>query len=606
MTAMTPAGGFDRSFVRNLFKEPAGYRDRKIMPLEAAIRAHIEPGMTLHFAYSEGRPMAASNALVRVFAGQDPGFTLISSGLVSNQAALVTEKIIRKLIVSFVGENYPTPTPNRIFQDAINSGAIEIENNSLLVLSQRLAAGAYGFPFALTRSWKDSSLAENESYRVVEDPFGSGEKVGAVSALVPDVTVVHGLAGDDQGNILLSPPFGEGELAAFAARKGVIATVERIVPHDVIRHNAHLMKIPAFRVLSISEVPFGCHPYAIYNPTTEDIPAYVEDYDAFQEIRAASRSAATFQGWVKDWVLGVSSHDDYLAKLGAERLNLLRGKAVGDAWLDDVTAADAERLSRVEGWDSREMMVIAAARAVEAKVRDEGRLIVEAGVGLANLAAWLAVLKLQQEDGIPAELVAEIGLYGYLPKGGEPFIFSNRNLPTCKSMTGVEAILGLYVAGRHNNCIAIIGAGQIDQHGNINSTRTADGKYLLGSGGANDITSAAADTIAVTQQSRGRLVAELPYITSPGHAVSTLVTDLGVYRKEDGVFALTHYYPVPGQSREDTIAHIRTQCGWDLRISGTLVAAEPPGDDQLLRLRLLDIRNDFLDHSAPKEQEAAK
>lgn len=605
MSGGTPAEGFDRSFVRNLFKEPNGYRDSKVKPLESALRAHVEPGMTLHFAYSEGRPMAASNELVRVFSGQDPGFTLICSGLVANQASLVTEKIIRKLIVSFVGENYPTPTPNRIFQDAINSGAIEIENNSLLVLSQRLAAGAYGFPFALTRSWKDSSLAENESYRTVDDPFGSGEKVGAVSALIPDVTIVHGLAGDDQGNILLSPPFGEGELAGFAARKGVIATVERIVPHDVIRRNSHLMKIPAFRVLSISEMPFGCHPYAIYNPTSEDIPSYVEDYEAFQEIRAASKSVATFQGWVKDWVLGVSSHEEYLAKLGPDRLNLLRGKAVGDSWLDDVPPAGAERLSRVEGWDSREMMVIAAARAVEAKVRDEGRLIVEAGVGLANLAAWLAVSKLQQEDGIPAELVAEIGLYGYLPKGGEPFIFSNRNLPTCKSMTGVEAILGLYVAGRHNNCIAIIGAGQIDRHGNINSTRTADGKYLLGSGGANDITSAAADTIAVTQQSRGRLVAELPYITSPGHSVSTLVTDLGVYKKQDGMFALTHYYPVPGQSREDTLAHIRTQCGWDLLVSDTLEEMKAPEDDQLLRLRLFDIRNDFLDHSAPREQGAA-
>lgn len=606
MSAPSKAGRFDRSGVRALYAEPASYKGSKVMQLEAALEAHVEPGMTLHFAYSEGRPMAASNALVRVFAGKDPKFTLVTSGLVSNQASLVTEKIVGRLIASFVGENYPTPAPNRVFQEAIDTGAIKIENNSLLVLSQRLAAGAYGFPFALTRSWKGSSMADNESFRLVADPFGSGEEVGAVSAIVPDVTIVHGLAGDEQGNILLSPPFGEGEIAAFAARRGVIATVERIVPSDVVRRNAHLMKIPAFRVLSISETPFGCHPYAIYNPTSEDIPAYVEDYEAFQEIRAASKSATSFSGWAKDWILGVSSHDEYLAKLGPERLNRLRGQAIGDAWLDDVPAVEVERLAGVEGWDSREMMVVEAARMVEAKVRDEGRLIVEAGVGLANLAAWLAVTRLQQEDGIAAELVAEIGLYGYLPKGGEPFIFSNRNLPTCKALTGVEAVLGLYVAGRHNNCIAIIGAGQIDRHGNINSTRTADGCYLLGSGGANDITSAAADTIAVTQQSRGRLVETLPFVTSPGHGVSTLVTDLGVYEKEGGVLALTRYVPVPGQSRDETIAHIRSQCGWDLVVSERLRAAEPPSPDQLLRLRLFDIRNDFLDHSAASRPEATR
>jgi acyl CoA:acetate/3-ketoacid CoA transferase alpha subunit/acyl CoA:acetate/3-ketoacid CoA transferase beta subunit len=588
-----------------MYAEPSRFAHSKVMLLEAALHTHLAPGMTLHFAYSEGRPMAASNAIVRVFAGRDPAFTLVSSGLVSNQASLVTERIIKKLIVSFVGENYPTPTPNRIFQEAINSGQIEVENNSLLVISQRLAAGAYGFPFALTRSWRNSSMADNPSFRLIADPFGSGEEIGAVSAIVPDVTILHGLAADEQGNILLSPPFGEGELAAFAARKGVIATVERIVSSEVIRRNAHLMKVPGYRVLSVSEAPFGCHPYAIYNPTGEDIPAYVEDYSAFEAIRASSKSAATFSGWVKEWILGVRSHEEYLQKLGSDRLNLLRGKAVGDAWLDDVPAVETTRLAAVEGFDSREMMVIAAARAVEAKVRDEGRMIVEAGVGLANLAAWLAVTKLQQDDGIPAELVAEIGLYGYLPKGGEPFIFSNRNLPTCKALTGVEAILGLYVAGRHNNCIAIIGAGQIDQHGNINSTQTGDGKFLLGSGGANDITSAAADTIAVTQQSRHRLVSKLPFVTSPGHSVSTLVTDLGVYRKENGVFALAQYYPIDGRSREATIESVRSQCGWELRVSDHLTVAPPPPADQLLRLRMFDARNDFLEFSAPyREKEA--
>src|SRR5690606_17711809 len=141
----------------------------------------------------------------------------------------------------------------------------------------------------------------------------------------------------------------------------------------------------------------------------------------------------------------------------------------------------------------------------------------------------------------------------------------------------------------HNNCIAIIGAGQIDAAGNINSTRTGDGRFLLGSGGANDITSGAADTIAVTQQSRGRLVETLPYITSPGQRVSTLVTDLGVYEKEGGRFVLTQYYPVEGQSKDETMAHIRSQCGWELDVSARLKTAEPPRADDLLRLRLYDI-----------------
>lgn len=600
---MTRPARLDRAWLLKAFALPADRPRGKVMALEDAIRAHVQPGMMLHFAYSEGRPMAASNALVRVFAGTRPGFTLVSSGLVANQTALVTEEIVKRLIVSFVGENYPTPAPNPLLQAAIDSGAVEIESNSLLVLSQRLTAGAYGFPFALTRSLRGSAMEENESYRRIPDPFGSGEEVGAVAALVPDITFVHGLAADEAGNILISPPFGEADIAAYAARKGVIASVERIVPTSDLRRYPALVKIPADRVLSISVAPVGCHPYAIYNPTDLDIPAYVEDARAFHDIRVAIRDEAAFRQWTQDWILGVPNHAAYLEKLGADRLDMLRGRAWGDAWADGITQADLDRLSAIEGYDAREMMVVASARMVAKKVRDDGRRIVEAGVGFANLAAWLAVHRLQHEEGIDAELVAEIGLYGYMPKPGEPFIFSNRNLPSVKSMVGVEAVLGFQVGGRHNNCIAIIGAGQIDPAGNINSTRASDGRYLVGSGGANDITSAAADVIAVSQQSRHRLVPELPYITSPGDTVSTLVTDLGVYEKQDGRLVLTQYFPRPGEDRDATIAHIRARCGWELEISETLTATEPPDPDDLLRLRLFDIRNEFLDYARPQAEQ---
>lgn len=595
-----------REYLRRLFATPAAgdCRQDKVAPLEAALRAHVKPGMMLHFAYSEGRPMAIGNALVRCFAGTDPAFTIVSAGLVGHQAALVTEKLARRLIVSFVGENYPTPSPNRVLQEAIDSGAVEIENASLLVLYQRLAAGAFGFPFALTRSWSGSSLENNACYARVTDPFGGGE-VGAVSALVPDITFVHGLAADPQGNILLSPPFGEGVIAAFAASAGIVATVERIVSPDVIRRNATLSVIPAHRVLSVSEVPFGCHPYAIYNPGGLDVPDYVEDYASFLEIRQASRNIDAYRAWTRDWILDVGGHEGYLRKLGSSRINSLRGKAADEAWQDELEPALVARIEGTQGHDAMEMMVVAAASVVERKVRAEGYAIVEAGVGYANLAAWLAVHKLQRAEGIPAELVAEIGLYGYLPKPGEPFIFSNRNLPSCKSMSGVEAILGLYVGGRHNNCVAIIGAGQIDAAGNINSTYGTDGRFLVGSGGANDICSGARDVIAVTQQSKHRLVEKLPYITSPGANVSTLVTDLGVYEKRDGQFVLAIYYPIEGYDQPQIIEHIRARCGWQLSVADDLRACGTPAAETLLRLRLYDARNDFLSFTAANEKESS-
>lgn len=583
-----------RDQVRQMFAFPKESKLRidKVVPLDDALREHVQPGMALHFAYSEGRPIAIGHALVRRFGGTHPEFTISGAGLVGCQAALVTEGLVKRLLVSFVGENYPTPSSNRILQEAIDHGEIEIENHSLLALHQRLAAGAFGFPFALTRSWSGSSLEQNPSFARVTDPFGGGE-VGAVRALIPDITFVHGLAADREGNILLSPPFGEGEIGAFAASKGVIATVERILSAEEIQRHAPLVRIPSHKVLSVSEAPMGCHPYAIYNPGGIDVPDYVEDYESFMEIRRASEDTESFREWVREWILEVDNHEGYLLKLGSNRIQALRGRSTNEAWLDDLMP-ELPRLSVIKGYHPTEAMVVAAADVLEHKVKVDGLNVVEAGVGYANLAAWLAVSRLRTNAGVNAELVAEIGIYGHSPKPGEPFIFSNRNLSTCKSLCGVESILGLYVGGRHNTCVAIIGAGQIDPVGNINSTYGNDGRFLVGSGGANDIASTARDIVAVTQQSRHRLVESLTYVTSPGTNVSTLVTDLGVFKKREGRLVLTSFHPVDGMDDQGCVEKIRSRCGWPLVVAHDLSSSPIPCASDLLRLRLFDPRNEFL------------
>ena len=575
-----------------LFANPDVYGVDKVCDLEDALRAHVTPGMTLHFAYNQARPMALSNALVRVFARSAPAFTIVCAGLVSNQAAMFSTGIIRRLIASFVGENYPAPSPNRIMQEAINSGVVEIENQSLLVIAQRLAAGAHGFPFAPTRSLRDSSLADNENFRLLEDPFGSGERIGVARAIVPDVTFIHALAADRQGNLLIAPPHGEGHIAAFAASRGIVATAEKIVSPDVIRRFSHLALVPSHRVLSVSEAPNGCHPYGIYSPPGLCVP-YVEDYGFFRELQKASRDREAFDAWTQEWVIGVRNHDEYLEKLGVQRIRALQGGAVDGAWTVDVTPAAIQAASRNEH-DAIDVMVTSAAKWLEARVRAEAYAIIGSGVGYANLAAWLAVSRLQQEDGLPVELVAEIGLYGFFPKPGDPFIFSNRNIPTCKSLSDAHTILGLHCGGRHNRCLAIIGAAQVDPLGNINSTYGSDGRFLVGSGGANDIASGAAEIIVIGQQSNKRLVNKLPYVTSIGERVSTLITDLGIYEKRDGILTLTRYFEHSGPTAAAAVERIKAACEWNLSVDANVALAPGPSPEELFRIRLYDQRREFL------------
>jgi acyl CoA:acetate/3-ketoacid CoA transferase alpha subunit/acyl CoA:acetate/3-ketoacid CoA transferase beta subunit len=582
--------------LERMFAAPESFAVDKLCPLDEALARHVEPGMTLHFGYNQARPMALSNALVRRFGNTDAGFTIVGAGFVTNQAAMFSSGMVKKVIASFVGENYPSPSPNRIIQHAINSGAVEIENQSLLVITQRIAAGAYGFPFALTRSLAGSSIAETDSFTQIDDPFGSGEKIGAARAIVPDVTFVHALAADRQGNLLIAPPLGDGEVAAFAASRGVVATVEKIVSPDVIRAYSHLTQIPAHRVLSISEAPMGCHPYGMYGPPGLGI-GYVEDYAFFREAQKASRKPETFEAWAKEWIFDIADQDAYLEKLGVERLRALQGGAADGAWKVDVTPAAIAAAKNPE-YDAIDRMVVAAAHVVTERVKDRDYGIVGSGVGYANLAAWLAVSRMQQEEGIPVELVAEIGLYGFFPKPGEPFIFSNRNIATCKALTTAETVLGLHVSGRHNKCISIIGAAQIDPLGNINSTYGSDGRFLVGSGGANDIASSAAEIIAVAQQNDKRLVTELPYITSIGDRVTTLITDKGIFRKRDGRLTLTEIFTIPGQTDAQCVEAVRATCGWELLVADELGTVEAPTAEELFRIRLYDPRREFLTSSS--------
>lgn len=578
--------------LRAMFTAPESYKVDKVCDLEAALRTHVHPGMMLHFGYNQARAMALSNALVRVFADTDPKFTIVGAGFVSNQAAMFSKGLIRKLIASFIGENYPAPSPNRIMQEAVNSGAVEIENQSLLVIAQRLRAGAFGFPFALTRSLAGSSIADADSFMMIDDPFGGGEKIGAARALVPDITFVHALAADRQGNLLIAPPLGDGEIQAFAASKGVIATVEKIVSPEVIREYSHLALVPSNRVLSVSEAPMGCHPYGMYGPPGLGI-GYVEDYPFFRTLQKATKSPETFAAWADEWVLGVENQDAYVAKLGVDRVRALQGGAAAGAWETDVEPAMIAAAGS-EDRDAVDSMVVAAAHILEERVKAEDYAVIGSGVGYANLAAWLAASAMQQRDGIPVELIAEIGLYGFFPKPGEPFIFSNRNIPTCKSLTTAETILGLHVSGRHNRCIAILGAAQVDPAGNINSTYGSDGRFLVGSGGANDIASAASELVVVAQQSASRLVEKLPYITSIGDRVSTLVTNFGVYEKRGGRLVLTRYFDEAGEGAAAAVERIRANCGWALDVAGELAPIAPPTAEELFRIRLYDPRREFL------------
>lgn len=568
----------------------------KVLPLAEAVRRYVRPGMTLHLSTAHTRAHPGAYEVARQYWGRRAGFTLACLGLTGSWALFVHGRLAERLLTTFCGETYPDPAPSPLVNRAWREGEIQIQNWSILSYTLRLLAGAMGLPFLPTRSLLGSSMEEANQgdFFVAEDPFGEEGRIGLVRALVPDLSILHALAADRAGNTLLAAPAGEGALGALAARQGAIVTVERIVPTAVIRRHAHLARLPAQYVLAVAEAPLGGHPGGTYASGLPESEGYAEDYDFATMTRQAFTQPESAEAWVRDWVLDCPTPADYVARLGPERVRALRARARPEAWREELAA-----LAGGLGWEApataAETMVVTASRRLAARVRDQGYNAFLAGVGASNLAAWLAAYRLKAE-GVAVELMAEIGMAGYLPRGADPFIFSLRHLPTAKSLTDVHSVMGVFMGGRWNRCLGVLAAGQVDRAGNLNSTLIPGQRYLTGSGGANDVCSAAREVLVTLAQSRHRFVEKVPYITGPGRRVRTVVSDLGVFEKADphGELTLTAYLPSAGPTPEAAVAAIRAACGWDLRVAPELAAVAPPTPDELVLLRGFDPRRQFL------------
>ncbi|MEU3528721.1 CoA-transferase [Streptomyces sp. NPDC038707] len=550
--------------------------------LDEAIARYVRSGDAVHVMMGHSRWSALVRELARQHWGKPSRLTLIMASLSSLGAVLFRAGCLEKVVTVYSGDSFPVFTPNPVFQEAYGSGAVEVENWSFLTYIQRLRAAATGVPAVVTGSVRDSSMAGNDAYQEVDTAFG---RVGLVAPLVPDVTLVHAAVADRQGNLAIAPPMFEGVVGALASRRGVIATVEKVV--DDLRPWSTLVRIPAHRVRAVVEAPFGAHPGGVYaGPEGTRLPVrgYLEDIPFWISVREATRGA-DFDAWVREWVLEPADHETYLAKLGPERLaDLVRGAEHPPAAPPAVRRDDAPT--------GAEKAAVWLADLLARRVAEMPADTVLAGAGLANLAAWVGVGR-AREAGHEVALAAELGLWDYTPTPGDPFIFSFHNFPSSSMLLDTEQVLGNLVNGARFRSIACVGAAQIDRRGDINTTRIEGGPYLVGSGGGNDVITGADEVLVVGAMGRRRFVEKCGYVTSPGRRVRAVVTDLGVLTMRDGELVLTHVAPGP-EPLADRVARVRERCGWDLAVSPHLRELREVSTADVEELRSYDPEGHFL------------
>jgi glutaconate CoA-transferase, subunit A len=195
----------------------------------------------------------------------------------------------RKLVFSWGGN--PGVGSLHRFRDAVENGwptPLELEEHSHAGMANRYVAGASGLPFAVLRGYNGTGLAAAGSIRQISCPF-TGETLTAVSALRPDVAIIHAQRADRLGNVQLWGITGVQKEAVLSSERSVV-TVEEIV--DSLEPRPDAVVLPAWTVSYVAHVPDGARPsYALgYS---------VRDNDYYASWDTISRDREAFGEWLE-------------------------------------------------------------------------------------------------------------------------------------------------------------------------------------------------------------------------------------------------------------------------------------------------------------------
>jgi len=151
----------------------------------------------------------------------------------------------------------------------------------------------------------------------------------------------------------------------------------------------------------------------------------------------------------------------------------------------------------------------------------------------------------------------------------------------------------MVIGGPGTTTVGCLGAAAVDRDGSLNSTQLAGGRFLVGSGGANDVASRATACVVVTLARPERLPATVAYVTSPGQRVVSVVTDKGILRRDEGVLRLAAVPDGDGTPEERVRAFV-SSCGYEPDVVRQVEVLSAVRSDEVRALREFDRQRLFL------------
>ena len=284
------------------------------IPLAEAVAQHVRDGQSIALeGFTHLIPFAAGHEIIRQ--GRR-GLHLIrmTPDLIYDQ--MIGMGCAARLTFSW-GGNPGVGSLHRL-RDAVERDwpqPLKITERTHAEMAVAFQAGASGLPCGLMRHFGDTGLdrahegeqcdTRDRVSALLACPF-SGERLRAVPALNPDVTILHAQQVDRAGNVLIRGILGAAREAALAARC-VLVTVEQQVERLDAPPNAAVL--PHWLIAAVSIVPGGAHPsYAA--------GCYERDNRFYLEWDAISRERSAFERWMRENVLGTTDHGELLQRLG--------------------------------------------------------------------------------------------------------------------------------------------------------------------------------------------------------------------------------------------------------------------------------------------------
>lgn len=276
------------------------------LPLAEAVRRHVHDGDSVALeGFTHLIPFAAGHEIIRQ---EKRHLTLIrmTPDIIYDQ--MIGMGCADKLVFSWGGN--PGVGSIHRFRDAYENSwprPLAIEEYSHAAMAAMYQAGASRLPFATLRGFIGNDLPQyNHNIRQVECPF-TGEKLAAVPALNPDVTILHAQRADRHGNVWIKGIVGAQKEAALAARR-VIVTVEEQV--DELDAPLNAVILPHWTLAAVCVVPRGAHPSYAHGHYSRD-NAFCIAWDAI------SRDRDNFLQWMERHVMQVSDFSETLQLITA-------------------------------------------------------------------------------------------------------------------------------------------------------------------------------------------------------------------------------------------------------------------------------------------------